>query len=132
MEAAVANALRHFVRDGLGCTCPDEVLRRIEVERSPAAFADLEPAARLLKVGRRLLVLVVPCPDPQRTSQELGEWFARGRALRDAEGWNRFRLVAVTAEPAPARPCLERALAGLGLDDRLHLHLIAPQDLPDF
>ncbi len=131
MQNTDADTLRRFVRDGLGCTCPDAVLRSIEVEANPAVFADLGPGTQLIKVGGRLLVLVVRMADGGDLSQRLAEWFARGRALREREGWNRFRLVVAAADPAGAGPILTKAFDDLGLDDRLHLHVIAARELPD-
>ena len=56
-------AVTKFVREIIGCNCPDEVFRTIEVQRGSSAVetcsADCE-----LRIGGRLLIVVTSEPAP--------------------------------------------------------------------
>ncbi|MBN2497237.1 MAG: hypothetical protein JXR96_21775 [Deltaproteobacteria bacterium] len=97
---------------GLGCGCPDEVFESIRLRT-----AELDGAELLVEVGARLLVALVDAADAPRAEALL----ERGRALRDREGLNRFRLVLVGQIAAARLAELERAVQA---DDRLHVHAI--------
>ena len=122
--------LIHFIRDVLGCTCPDEVLADIRVERDPDGFAGL-PVDFLLRVGGKLLVGVCASDAAGAAGEILSRCFSAGRALRDAEGFNRFRLVVVSDDPDQDADVLRAAFDGLpGGDGKLHLHVITRAQLP--
>jgi len=111
---------RRFVRDRLGCGCPVEVLARMEI--------DTLPGLTRLRVGGRLLVHIRACPAPDRLPHRLAGWLADGVAQRDAQGFNRFRLVLVTDDEPAVRRIAEALSATLGDDDRRHLHLVKPAE----
>lgn len=121
-------SVQQFVRTVLGCSCPAEVFRSVTLEDNPRAFADLVPA-RLLRIGGRLLVLLLEARERDAPALPLEQLFARGRQLREAEACNRFRLV-VAAPAAVAQPLAERFARLEGLDERLHLHVVDPGQLP--
>jgi len=122
-------AVAGFVRGTLGCGCPDEVLRSIQVVRPDACGL---PSVRL-RVGGRLLIHLVEATRALSAPDRLESLAAEGRAERDAGGYNRFRLVLVTTgRPGPsAAPAAEgRFLAGTAGDERSHLHWAAQRDVP--
>jgi hypothetical protein len=61
-----------FVRGRLGCQCPPEVFQSIAVGRDPD-FDVLAPGSRLIRIGGRLLVLVVSGPNIQALPAMLSE-----------------------------------------------------------
>jgi hypothetical protein len=131
-ETSKAITIERFVRDELGCDCPAQVFEHVDVVHAHTAFSDL-PGDYLLRIGGRLLVLVVLAPSWRPLAGVLGELFERGRAERDAEGFNRFRLVVATEDPQSATRELGAILKQFPLaDDRLHLHAVSPAQLPDF
>lgn len=115
--------LERFVRETLGCGCPEEVFA--EIEDSGAG----DP--RRIAVGGRLLVYLVSPPHGALTPEQLEGYLVRGRQERDALGFNRFRLVIAvgerTGDPAGLGRAFEHLRAG---DDRLHLHLVPADALP--
>lgn len=123
--------LAGFIRDGLGCGCPDEVLDDLRVDPHPVAFAGL-PVDAVVSVGGRLLVGVCVSRPWDEMDAQLEQCLATGRRLRDEGGYNRFRLVVVTGETEVARPALERSFKRFqDRDARLHLHVVEPGILPD-
>ena len=130
MKACLRITIQRFIRDVLGCTCPDEVFQTVRIDKNPRAFAGLAQAYSIA-VGGRLLVLVVVADDWLTTMNELGALLERGRQLRDCRGFNRFRLVVATSEPHAAQPVLISHFESLGCrDNRLHVHVVSPDQLP--
>jgi hypothetical protein len=130
MERITHNAIEHFVRQELGCQCPDAVFRRIGVEDAPEEFG-VWPLARLICVGERLLILVVRSDDPDTLQRMLGTMLQGGRSLREARGFNRFRLVIATTCKDVMGLSLREDFERLDdMDERMHLHVISPEQLP--
>lgn len=123
--------LQGFIRDTLGCGCPDEVLRRIESLTEFGSLAGV-PVILALDVGGRLLVVLVEDAALADDGGALREALEAGRRLRDARGMNRFRLVVVSDAAEGVDPSRRRltAQASFG-DERVHLHVIGPNDLPE-
>lgn len=122
-------AIKRFVQESLGCTCPEEVFERIDHRRH--RVGDVAGVQRI-DVGQRLLVYLVETDDPAWLQRHLAELVGAGVADRDAQGMNRFRLVIASTRPdlvgAAARARF-RELAGV--DDKVHLHLVAQDALDD-
>jgi hypothetical protein len=130
MKTSTRNAIECFVRQELGCQCPPTVFRRIGVEDVPEEFG-VWPQGRLIRVGERLLILVVRSDDPDTLQRMLGNLLQEGRSLREALGFNRFRLVIATTCVDVMGPTLRKDFERLdGLDERLHLHVISPEQVP--
>jgi hypothetical protein len=123
------SALAGFVRDVLGCGCPEEVLRSITVDRSRLILGlDVEVAR--LDVGGRLLVYVVPAPASRKLRSVVAAAVEAGIAERDRRSFNRFRLVLAYAEPAEVEPAARAAFDACPRpDDRVHLHVVSLDEL---
>lgn len=125
LNPAACGSVEGFVRDALGCTCPPAVFGDVRLETDPASFPEIA-GARLLGIGGRLLVLLVDSPTDMAVTR-INLLLQRGRELRDAGGFNRFRLVIVT----PAACDSATLPDGVTLaDDRVHLHRLAAGQLP--
>ena len=115
--------VKSFIRDTLGCTCPEEVFERIDSRRQVALGGVI--LSRRIDVGHRLLVYLLECDDLDYLRARLSEIIGLGLAERDQGGFNRLRIVVATdnSEPmsAPARRVFESVR---GRDERLHLHLV--------
>jgi len=116
--------VKHLVRSELGCACPEQVFEHIEILSASARFAGL-PGDYLIAVGNRLLLLVISSSSWREVLQQLERLCVRGRELRDALGFNRFRLVVGVPELTAARAALvEHFDAAVDHDERMHLHVI--------
>jgi len=122
--------VKHFVQNTLGCGCPEEVFRSIEVREQVAlnSFVILDSA---ISIGNRLLVYVVKAVSPGCIEEHLPILVGMGKKERDAKGLNRFRLVLVTDSPEDVRQATERQFEELrGRDEKVHLHVINGKAIP--
>ena len=123
-------ALIRFVRDVLGCGCPDEVLQSITVGRGRWVPA-IEAEITRLDVGGRLLVYVVEPAGAEPLTTVVSGAVAAGLADRERHGFNRFRLVLATGDPAAIKAAAREAFEACNLpDERVHLHVVAVEDCP--
>ena len=127
-DSSTDNSLiKQFVRDVLGCGCPDDVFEQIIVSEQ----SDLVPVANTVyEIGGRLLVMLVhPC-DWQASKVSLEQLVIAGRRHRDRHGFNRFRLVVASddTELIKQLPVMFEALTNI--DEKMHLHVMHPQRLP--
>lgn len=119
--------IRHFVRETLGCTCPDEVFNQIRQLEQDALLAS---AHAVYEIGGRLCVAVYVPANWRELAQNLGQLVAAGMRYRDQHGFNRFRLV-VACRDDDAVIQLPQAFEALPeIDDKVHLHVVPPSQLP--
>ncbi len=117
-----------FVRDVLGCGCPDEVFNKIEisnVELDP----DMATAIRIV-IGDTLLIYILPNTPVAIVTTNIGKLIAAGKQDRDLHGYNRFRLVLHSYD----NQVLEENILGLfsaiaAKDAKLHLHFVEADTL---
>jgi hypothetical protein len=123
--------MQHFIRETLGCGCPEEVLQWIECSHSQPVPEHSLLLTRI-DVGGRLLVYVVEGDEaPESAVEALPALVAAGLAERDRAGFNRLRLVVASDDPETIGPLAERAFADSApQDDRIHLHVVAGGELP--
>jgi hypothetical protein len=125
------SVVTRFVREVIGCNCPDEVFRRIEVQRGSSAVkacsADCE-----LRIGGRLLIVVTSEP-LARLAPHLAEVVAQGKRAREDRKFNRFRLVVQSGKPAEESEEFFRAFESVpDKDDRTHVHVLPMGEVPNF
>ncbi len=121
-----AQALKSFIRDELGCGCPEEVFSKIRIEKNPNAFYGLS-IDYLITIGDRLLVGI--CCLSQNLEKgidaKVEKSLAAGKRMRDNVGFNRFRLVVISENHDSFVDVVQERFADLtGLDDKVHLHII--------
>ena len=121
-----AGAVKGFVRDALGCTCPDSVFDRVTTERDVQVGASR--LQRRINVGRRLLLYLLQCDDAEETISRLPGLVAQGRAERDQSGFNRLRIVLATSRPEGVLAAARRALRSAPeRDARVHVHVVGKE-----
>lgn len=121
-----------FIREILGCNCPDEVFRDVEVRRGSTAVKSC-PADYELRIGGRLLVVVTSEPVEGLSGSRLEKAIREGRQARDDGKFNRFRLVVQVQNAAEDREKLLHAFEAVsGKDERTHVHVVERREVPDF
>lgn len=129
MTHADRDGIEHFVRDTLGCGCPDEVFQHLVVSPLPPVAA--RPPIVQLLVGSRLLIHVVAPPGGAAAGDWVEQLAAHGRAARDRHGYNRFRLVITSPAPlASGREIEQRFARAIVGDPKAHLHFVGSDQLP--
>lgn len=114
-----------FVRNTLGCTCPEEVFLSIEQD----VIADKADIRRWV-IGQRLLIYLVDADQEVAVDSLVAGTVRRGLLERDARGLNRFRLVLLCREPAALEDQARALFAACkAVDERTHLHLVSYQQL---
>jgi hypothetical protein len=111
--------LRAFVRDTLGCSCPEAVFDSVAVGE---LVVDGQVAGTRLVIGDRLLIYLVERAVP---SAAIGALAAAGLADRDRHGLNRLRLVVGAADRATADALETAFAAAIPGDAKAHLHCVS-------
>jgi hypothetical protein len=121
------SAVRAFVRQSLGCGCPESVFDHVVVGY-PAVFEAVadETAEVQLLVGKRLLISIVDLNGVRPADAFLERALRKGKDLRDRYALNRFRLVLVGE---PVEYPLEHWQKRFCKDDRLHLHVLRKSEV---
>ena len=124
-------AVTRFVREVIGCNCPDEVFHQIEVQRGSSAIKTCSVDCEL-RIGGRLLIVVTSEP-VAKLSAHLPEVIGEGKRARDESKFNRFRLVVQTQNAAEEREKLLHAFEAVpGKDERTHMHVLERGGVPSF
>ncbi len=120
-------SIKHFVREHLGCDCPDEVFDNIKVSRQTGLFSEKHT---VYEIGGRLFVTVFFPVNWHDINMKLGKLVVDGKQFRDQHGYNRFRLVIVTDDDDAENDLLLTFNDLPCIDDKTHLHVINPSILP--
>jgi len=124
-------AVTRFVREVIGCNCPDEVFRHIEIQRGSSAIKACSTDCEL-RIGGRLLI-VVTSEHVARLAPRFAEVVAEGKRAREERRFNRFRLVVQSGKPAEEREKLFRVFESISdKDERTHLHVLHNGEVPNF
>jgi hypothetical protein len=122
--------VERFVRDVLGCTCPDEVFECVETSRQTILGSGAAITRTIL--GGRLLFYVWRIVNSPGWESELPRIVRAGVEERDSRGLNRFRLVVVADDVAPIMDRAEAVFRQVeGLDEKVHLHVVFGGDVPE-
>ncbi len=123
--------LRSFIQSTLGCGCPDDVLEWIQCTHTELT-QEKDTRITRIDVGGRLLVYVLEVDGPDRRAEAaLPAVIAAATVDRATSCFTRLRVVVAIDDPEEMRPKLERRFNGSApLDDKVHLHVVRPTDLP--
>jgi hypothetical protein len=123
--------LQTFIRSTLGCGCPDDVLEWIQCTHTELTQEEDVRITRI-DVGGRLLVYVLEVDGADRRAEAaLPAMIAAATVDRATGCFNRLRIVVAVEDPEEMGPRLERSFGGSApLDEKVHLHVVRPTDLP--
>jgi len=120
------SAIKPFLRESLGCGCPDEVFQKVASEWIQADGIGY----RRLSAGGRLLVYLVSAKPAGDLKARVLALLRQGRRERDGEGFNRLRLVVVgELSEQDAQSLRKRFADEAGGDERLHLHILSQAEV---
>ncbi len=119
--------LTDFVRNTLGCACPDEVFERIEYEDGADGEGGLTCPS--IRVGGRLLIGLWETSDAAHVKSEMAGIVNAGKRERDRRGMNRFRLVIAADDPGAVGPIAHEMFPVMAEgDDKIHLHVVSRRE----
>ena len=121
-------AIKHFIQETLGCSCPEEVFKKIDYQKACEGISGSK-----VNVGDRLLVYIITLDDKPDMQEVIESALQRGIEERDNKGLNRFRLVLVTSHPDELHSLAERAFNDSGYaNEKTHLHVVNASDVERF
>jgi hypothetical protein len=116
--------IKLFVRQTLGCGCPEEVFRSIDCKRDVELGGGVILHS-IITIGNRLLIYVV-YDNQDFVEKHLALLVSAGKQERDSRGLNRFRLVIVTDGIPGNGDAIRRTFGELQeKDENIHLHIIS-------
>ena len=117
-------AVKSFVREKLGCHCPDSVFEQIDYQEHSAVLGHDMNTKRLL-IGNRLLIYILESNDEQSLPTLLPLLVKKAREERDYQGYQRLRVVLITDEAESLRAQMEKLFASIEeVDEKVHLHVL--------
>lgn len=124
------DSIKTFVKETLGCQCPDEVFEQIEYEQNVELNADILLSSRI-NIGNRLLVYVLDVDGKDSVLKTMPSVIVLGIEERERRFLNRFRLVLAVNNVAELKPLASRLFNDMeGTDDKVHLHVIDSGTVP--
>ena len=120
LTSLATDQITPFIRQGLGCGCPDSVFEQLADSREQLNGIHFQ---RLLAGDRLLVYLVLEAPD-FGLEKGLSDLLQRGLRERDSAGYNRLRIVWPQGETLQA--AFERQTAG---DEKAHFHPLSLSEL---
>ena len=118
--------LKVFVKNTLGCGCPEKVFEKIDVSKLPTVEHEKE-IIRIV-VGDTLLIYIIslePSGDFVDSVESIG---LAGKADRDTNNYNRFRLVVSSFEDDVQQEKIsERFSKSFNTDEKMHIHFVSQE-----
>ena len=118
--------LKVFVKNTLGCGCPEKVFEKIEV--SKLLTEEHEKEITRIVVGDTLLIYVIR-PEPSGKFVDSVESIGlAGKTDRDTNNYNRFRLVVSSFEDVTQQDKVsERFSKAFNTDEKMHIHFVSQE-----
>jgi len=122
--------LKVFVKNTLGCGCPEKVFEKIDVSKHLTVGHEKE-ITRIV-VGDTLLIYVIYTELPGDFVDSVESIGLAGKADRDTNNYNRFRLVVSGFEDdMQQKKVSERFSKLFSTDEKIHIHFVT-QELLDW
>ena len=111
--------IKTFVQGTLGCSCPEEIFDRIEVDTGAGE------APHRIRIGGRLLVYILDASRAADVSGAITSALHEGVRERDRDRFNRLRLVVVSPSPDRIAEAARAAFSGSpARDEKTHLYVL--------
>ncbi|MBW7992839.1 MAG: hypothetical protein FVQ84_22855 [Planctomycetes bacterium] len=122
-------AIKEFVRNTLGCNCPEEVFQYIDCRTLVNIDENIVPVYEI-NIGNRLLVFAAAIDEVDSLKSILSKLVSAGIKKRDEKKFNRFRLVLLSAGDIDIAQQASEIFSSLTTDEKVHLHMINKDDFP--
>lgn len=120
-------SIKNFVRNILGCTCPDNVFEQIDDQQ---VSSSISPHTRSITIGGKLLLYIWEVGSPNQLEEGIPAILAAGKEARNELGLNRFRAILVTGDSSTIKSRADLCFSQFSdLDEKMHLHVISRQGL---
>ena len=120
-------SIKNFVRNILGCKCPDNVFEQIDDQQ---VSSNISPHTRSIIIGGKLLMYVWEVGSPDQLEEGVPAILAAGKKARNELGLNRFRAILVTEAPSIIKSQADLCFSQFSdLDEKMHLHVVSRQGL---
>ena len=118
--------LKVFVKNTLGCGCPEKVFEKIDVSKLPTV--EHEKEITRIVVGDTLLIYIIS-PEPSGDFVDSVESVGLvGKADRDTNNYNRFRLVLSSFEDdVQQEKVSERFSKSFNTEEKMHIHFVSQE-----
>lgn len=121
--------IKVFVKNTLGCGCPDKVFEKIDVSKLPTA----EPEKEITRIviGDTLVIYIIHSEHTGNLFDSVEAIGLAGKTDRDTNHYNRFRLVVSGLEDDVQQEEIEGHFSTLfNTDENMHIHFVG-QELLD-
>ena len=116
--------IKHFVRETLGCTCPDDVFDKIEYQETDNNLINK------INIGDKLLIYIIQSNKNMPLSEQVLFNVKDGVKERKRHKFNRFRLVVFHQFPDDIEEELTNVFNQSEYkDDKTHLHILNIKNL---
>lgn len=122
-------AITEFVRNTLGCNCPEEVFQYIDCRTVVNIDEYIAPTYEI-NIGNRLLIFAAGIDKVDSLSSAIPKLVQAGINKRDEKKFNRFRLVLLTTGDIDITEQASEIFSSLATDEKAHLHVINKDDFP--
>jgi hypothetical protein len=119
--------IRQLVTEKLGCHCPEEVFRHIDIQHGPVVAEGLKLTKRI-NIGSRLLIYLLEVDDTRKFKENLDKLLDTGIKDRDVNKFNRIRIVIITNRKNDYKEYANE-FSKLNKDDRAHLHILGADEI---
>lgn len=116
-----------FVKQTLGCGCPDKVFEKIECSKLVLQGSGLD--VHRIVVGDTLLIYICSDWSLENLDSHLVSIVTTAKNERDSKQYNRFRLVLKIPEKRQQEILQEKFSKASANDEKLHLHFVASAEL---
>lgn len=115
--------IKGFVKNTLGCGCPDKVFQKIDI--SELSVVAHEQQITRIVIGDTLLIYMIPAGSSSVLVESVESLASTGKNDRDRNSYNRFRLVVSGCDDDVLRQRISACFLELFSDDRkMHIHFI--------
>lgn len=122
-------AIRGFVTETLGCTCPETVFDNIKFDAN-TSLQQCQSLVSRIEVGGRLLIYLLVTDSLDIVERDLPVIIRNGKQERDRCDFNRFRAVVCTSKISAVVHLANDAFTRHTQEDsKVHLHVVSRDDV---